>query len=514
MDRLWSALDLIQCITLRERPERRAAAEAVFAAVGLAGRVEFLEQDRDTEDGKRGCFRAHQQAAQRALEQGARRTLIFEDDVEFLPHFSEHLAARATAFLCDVDNRASTTEWSIFFLGHFPKKMELTERPDIVRVRSMDAHAYVLSPAGAEALCKLTYKGEQVDVHFHYENAFAYALYPMVAVQTPGESDTEGLRRADDWNEDKLARERELYQNCVSRMALARAMGQSTDALVLMGAVSGGTVRIGPTLSVTECGDSTSDFPSRHLGATAPLPAGSTRSPDAVCSSDAIVGGAHGPSSNTFEWVAGWRDLESRLSPASLGLASSARVVDIGCGVSTLPLCLAQLYRDVTGLDREAHCVTMMTDQYGETDRLRWRTCDICDADDLARVNTPESADLVVDKGTLDCAIVEHDTARLLRSVDWLLSPGGAYVVISFRKKELLLALLTCQELGWTVEHAELPMAKGEPASCCTLRKAAAETLSGACGRRSRWEELSAHVQTVVDWWYTQESPLLTAERE
>ena len=35
------------------------------------------------QDGKRGCFRAHQQAARRALELGARRALTFEDDVEF-----------------------------------------------------------------------------------------------------------------------------------------------------------------------------------------------------------------------------------------------------------------------------------------------------------------------------------------------------------------------------------------------------------------------------------------------
>ncbi len=246
MDALWKSLDLIQCITLRERPERRAAAAAQFASVGLADRVVFLEQDRDKEDGKRGCFRAHQQAAAIALERGARRALIFEDDVVFLDHFTPYAASRAAAFLCAADEAdaggPSTPEWSIFFLGHFPRKLELLEGwSDIVRVRSMDGHAYVLSPAGARELCSLQYAGDQVDVHFHYRCAAAYALYPMVAIQSPGESDTEHLQRAEDWNDDKLRRERELYEGAVSRKALARALGQSTDALALMGVLAGPT---------------------------------------------------------------------------------------------------------------------------------------------------------------------------------------------------------------------------------------------------------------------------------
>ena len=60
----------------------------------------------------------------------------------------------------------------------------------------------------------------QVDVHYHYECAQAYALYPMVALQRASYSDTEALERPDDWNQDKLAREEQLYRGAVGRQVL------------------------------------------------------------------------------------------------------------------------------------------------------------------------------------------------------------------------------------------------------------------------------------------------------
>lgn len=40
----------------------------------------------------------------------------------------------------------------------------------------------------------------------------------------------------------------------------------------------------------------------------------------------------------------------------------------------------------------------------------------------------------MVDKGTLDCALVEGTTAALLCAVDRLLPAGGVYAVLSFRE--------------------------------------------------------------------------------
>ena len=60
----------------------------------------------------------------------------------------------------------------------------------------------------------------QVDVHYHYECLQAYALYPMVALQRASYSDTEALERPDDWNQDKLVREEQLYRGAVGRQVL------------------------------------------------------------------------------------------------------------------------------------------------------------------------------------------------------------------------------------------------------------------------------------------------------
>jgi len=42
----------------------------------------------------------------------------------------------------------------------------------------------------------------------------------MVALQRASYSDTEALERPDDWNQDKLAREEQLYRGAVGRQVL------------------------------------------------------------------------------------------------------------------------------------------------------------------------------------------------------------------------------------------------------------------------------------------------------
>lgn len=112
------------------------------------------------------------------------------------------------------------------------------------------------------------------------------------------------------------------------------------------------------------------------------------------------------PESDTFDWVVSWPQLEPHLLPAALGLKSEcAQVLDIGCGFSTLPLFLADMYANVTAVDREEHCAAHMQEQYHESN-VRWRTADCCCVPDVAALLPTGSADLISDKGMLDCALV------------------------------------------------------------------------------------------------------------
>ena len=211
--------------------------------------------------------------------------------------------------------------------------------------------------------------------------------------------------------------------------------------------------------------------------------------------------------SGNFDWVANAAQLAPLLTPEALRLPATASVVDIGCGNSWLPLHLATQLARVTALDREADCVASMQATHGaQHERVTWVACDVCDAEALASVCPQGSADLVFDKGTLDCAIVEQDAARLLYNVRTsLLAPEGVYVVVSFRKPDLLVPLLSL--LDWEVVHAPLPLSDREqPASVCTMRRA-------ANGAPPTFDALSLRTGELLDQWYREEAPLMTAER-
>ena len=222
-----------------------------------------------------------------------------------------------------------------------------------------------------------------------------------------------------------------------------------------------------------------------------------------------------------FEWVtADCAMLAPCLSPEALGLAPDARVLDIGCGTSILPLHLAAMYTNVIGVDRETHCAASMTARFGERAGLRWVTADVTAAAGAMWPLADGCVELVVDKGMLDCALTEDLGAPLLCNVARLLTHGGVYAVISFRRCELLEALLRCTELPWTVERCEpLPTtgSSGDEAlamghsNLCVMR-----VTRGSCEGHEHGNDVAVrrHLHEVMNRWYTEQSPLLTPERE
>ena len=218
--------------------------------------------------------------------------------------------------------------------------------------------------------------------------------------------------------------------------------------------------------------------------------------------------GASSGKSGRFEWICSWEQLSPHLATLPLPTRPhGARALDIGCGTSTVALELRQLsgVGCVTAVDRESGCIAHMRATYGEPSGLRWRVHDLLGPDVLAEtlsgsVEAPqqggealqqggealqqggealEHAELILDKGTLDCALVEGHGARLLCEVRKLLVVGGVYAVISFREIDQLTRLLECEALGWEVEaRHELPATRGPPGCLCIVRAATPCTTS------------------------------------
>ena len=104
---------------------------------------------------------------------------------------------------------------------------------------------------------------------------------------------------------------------------------------------------------------------------------------------------------------------------------------------------------------------------------------------------------------------MEHTAADLLAKIARVLSSEGIYAVISFRSEPLLRRLFDCRYLPFgPLEHVELRAQSGEPASLYRVRRLAGHAAENDLAALQR------HVDDVTDWWYRQEMPLLTPERE
>jgi glycosyl transferase, family 25 len=105
----------IYVINLPYRTDRRCDTERELAKVGWE--AEFFPAIRPSEAGgfpsigARGAFLSHLAVLRLARDQGARRLVILEDDINFAPGLTDQWAQLA-GFLESLD-------WSIFYAGHF-----------------------------------------------------------------------------------------------------------------------------------------------------------------------------------------------------------------------------------------------------------------------------------------------------------------------------------------------------------------------------------------------------------
>ncbi|KAJ1618796.1 S-adenosyl-L-methionine-dependent methyltransferase [Pavlovales sp. CCMP2436] len=144
------------------------------------------------------------------------------------------------------------------------------------------------------------------------------------------------------------------------------------------------------------------------------------------------------PPSGTFDWHLSLRahpQLRPWLLPSAHKLPFEARVLNVGCGDSTLSEDLWDAgYAQVTGVDIEERCIAAARARTADKPGLQWHTLDLAASTGLpAELG---SFALALDKGTLDALVCAGDEAacRAVWNVRHALRPGGVLVVVTLHR--------------------------------------------------------------------------------
>ena len=173
----WDFFDRIYCISLEEREDRRQAAAASFAKVGLTGKVEFVLVQPHPLNIEQGMYESHMTCLRKGLEAGAEGIVVFEDDVIFDRFDAEHFK-QCTQFL------AEHPDWKVLLLGALIRSSRKTTNPFIQKVGYQSlAHAYSLNRPYAETMAYQPWQGVVIDTIFRPLTDDLYAVYPMFAFQ-------------------------------------------------------------------------------------------------------------------------------------------------------------------------------------------------------------------------------------------------------------------------------------------------------------------------------------------
>ena len=180
----------IVVLTLKDSP-RLDALLAELERVNILAHCQIVENERDEEDGIRGCFLAHQNALLNAMDDHpeARAIAVFEDDVVF--NLRGAWASVREAMLAAA---AAVNELEIECVGLggmpvLPYQSASTDRK-IFKTSFQLAHAYVVSIEAARKMGALEYvrHGRMLRLFDHWDQQMAKTLtqgivYPSVAFQ-------------------------------------------------------------------------------------------------------------------------------------------------------------------------------------------------------------------------------------------------------------------------------------------------------------------------------------------
>ncbi len=201
----FDTFEKIFCINLDSRPDRWSLAQEEFKKVGIEDRVERMPGTIH-EANCLGCFLSHLKCIKYAKDNKLDNVLIFEDDVEFVHSDLQVLASGLDELQKHI--------WRIFYLGGLLHKPSKLVSKNLIRVRRMWAgqsyavhssvYNFILGPKMGHVDFdnntlrpkRKAYGGPDSFYARKLQKRFweqSYCLYPLMCVQRPDYSDSEGV---------------------------------------------------------------------------------------------------------------------------------------------------------------------------------------------------------------------------------------------------------------------------------------------------------------------------------
>ncbi len=183
----WSQFDLILCINLAERIDRKRDSEKLFQKMGIP--VQYHTVERHPKSGEIGCFESHQACMRAAYQAGCNNVLIFEDDPDELNPPTEHTMSEIIRFI------KTNQEWDLLFLGAYPSILFETSQTianytSIFKMSSQLTHAVCVSRKMMQKMLRLTHGFFNAAIDAVYlANKNSFCLFPTMFAQTNSPSD-------------------------------------------------------------------------------------------------------------------------------------------------------------------------------------------------------------------------------------------------------------------------------------------------------------------------------------
>lgn len=229
----WLFFDSIRCINLRTRPDRFRQASEVFDKLSIP--VQWFLTDRHPNGGIQGCYESHLACIREAYQRGAKTCLMFEDDV-----LDSQFARDARLLVEAIQFMDRNQTWDLLYLGTCPditrfKTEQVRGYPQILKMRSLCTHAYVISRRYMQRLVGSSFVGTPIDYEF-LGNPNAYGVYPSIFYQRSSGSDISG----DFWNRVPIKhlwfRAIEIYAKYINRpvRSVVRVIAAGTAVFLVL----------------------------------------------------------------------------------------------------------------------------------------------------------------------------------------------------------------------------------------------------------------------------------------